>query len=365
MTLPPLRVWLETGYDGGKVGAWLLDIPGAFGSAVSRDLAISQSGSAFGWFRDWVGRHGETVEGAFGWPEVVEEREATVVDGYERNATFTDDARPVTADELEAAIRRLRLARDDLEVLRPRLAGPGLAPREGERTVEEVLRHVASAETWLGSRLDRGARYSGPPWDGDGSRHLEATRAWAIANLRRLHAGDAAGARTDGKGETWTLRKVVRRYLYHSVDHLRELDRRLARAEHRVERLAFRSDHLQDPEPLIRLFLSIGWDRRAHDPERVRAMLAGTRQTATAWDGDELVGFAREHGDGVFSSLISSVCVDPRWQGLGIAPRLVAALVDGRPEVRFALHAAPGMVSWYERLGFQRDENAMFRRGPG
>jgi GNAT superfamily N-acetyltransferase len=365
MTLPPLRVWLETGYDGGKFGAWLLDVPGAFGAAPSRDLAVSQSSVAFGWFRDWLGRHGERLEGAFGWPEVMQEVEATVVDGYERNATFADDARLVAPDELETAIRRLGFAHEDLEVLRPRLSGPGLGPREGERTVEEVLQHLASAEIWLGSRLDPGARYGGPAWDGDGSRHLDGTRAWAIANLRRLQGADPRATRTDGKGETWTLRKVVRRYVYHSVDHLRELDRRLARAERRDERLVFRSDHLDHPGPLMRLFLSIGWDRRAQDPERVRAMLAGTRRTVSAWDGDELVGFAREHGDGVFSSLISSVCVDPRWQGLGIAPRLVAALVEGRPDVRFALHAAPGMVSWYERLGFQPDENAMFRRGPG
>jgi GNAT superfamily N-acetyltransferase len=363
VTLPPLRVWLERGYDGGKFGAWLLDVPGAFGAATSRDLAVSQSSAAFGWFRDWLGRHGEALAGSFGFAEVVEEVAATQVDGYERNATFADDVRPVARDELEAAIRRLLYARDDLDELLPRLAESGGAVAEGERTIEDVVRHIGSAEIWLGSRLDPAARYDGPPWTGDGRSHLEATRGWAVDNLRAFHAADP-GPRTDGKGETWTFRKVVRRYVYHSVDHLRELDRRLAKAERRAERLIFRNDHLDDPAPLVRLFLSIGWDRRAEDPERVRAMLAGTRQTVSAWDGDELVGFAREHGDGVFSSLISSVCVDPRWQGMGIAARLVTSLVEGRPEVRFALHAAPGMTPWYERLGFQRDEGAMFRRGP-
>jgi GNAT superfamily N-acetyltransferase len=363
VTLPPLRVWLETGYDGGKFGAWLLDVPGAFGAAASRDLAVSQSSVAFGWFRDWLGRHGDRLDGSFGWPEVVEEVAATTVDDYERNATFGDDARPMARDELEISIGRLGFARNDLEALVPRLTATVVPVKTGERSVEDVLRHVASAETWLGSRLAPKARYEGPPWTGDGATHREATRTWAVANLRALHATDAP-PRTDGKGETWTLRKVVRRYLYHSVDHLRELDRRLALAEGRLDRLSFSSDHLDDPRPLVRLFLAIGWDRRAQDPERVRAMLAGTRQTVTAWDAEELVGFAREHGDGVFSSLISSVCVDPRWQGMGIAARLVTSLVEGRPEVRFALHAAPGMVPWYERLGFQHDETAMFRRDP-
>ena len=94
MTLPPLRVWLESNYDGGKFGAWLLDVPGAFGSAASRDLAVSQSSVAFGWFRDWLGRHGEALAGAFGFAEVIEDVAATRVDGYERNATFADDTRP-------------------------------------------------------------------------------------------------------------------------------------------------------------------------------------------------------------------------------------------------------------------------------
>jgi GNAT superfamily N-acetyltransferase len=363
VTLPPLRVWLERGYDGGKFGAWLLDVPGAFGAAASRDLAVSQSSVAFGWFRDWLGRHGEKLDGAFSWPEIIEEAEATVVDGYERNATFEDDARPVSQDELAASIRRLEYAGSDLGALRPRLAEIRGPAANGERTTDEALRHLASADIWLGSRLDPARRYDGPPWEGDGARHLEATRRWAMDNLRSMHAANL-GPRSDSKGESWTLRKVVRRYVYHAVDHLRELDRRLARAERRDQRLVFRADHLDDPAPLIRLFLSIGWDRRAQDPKRVRAMLAGTRQTASAWDGDELVGFAREHGDGVFSSLISSVCVDPRWQGMGIAAKLITSLVDGRPDVRFALHAAPGMAPWYERLGFERDEAAMFRRGP-
>jgi GNAT superfamily N-acetyltransferase len=363
VTLPPLRVWLETGYERDRFGAWLLDVPGAFGSAASRDLAVSQSSVAFGWFRDWLGRHGEGLAGSYGFAEVAEEVAATQLDGYERNATFVDDARPVASNELDAATRRLAYARNDLDALLPGLNGLRDAAADDERTVEEILRHIASAEIWLGSRLDPTARYDGPPWTGDGKSHLEATRAWAVDNLRAVHAADR-GSRTDSKGETWTIRKVVRRYVYHSIDHLRDLDRRLAKAERRADGLTYRSEHLDDPAPLVRLFLAIGWDRRAEDPERVRAMLAGTRQTVTAWDGDELVGFAREHGDGIFSSLISSVCVDPRWQGMGIAARLVASLVEGRPEVRFALHAAPGMVPWYEQLGFQRDETAMFRRDP-
>ena len=376
-TAAPLRVWLEPDYDYGRFGGWLLDLPGAFLWASSQDRVVSQAPAAAGWYRDWLERHGEDVAMLFGPSEVVESVPASREVGYEQNATFADDARPVAADELELAIRRLGFAREDLLELLDRIAAlsgsaGGLpartfreagsaAPVSAERTVDDVAAHLAGAEIWLGSRLRPEARFEGASRDDDARAHLNATRTWAVDNLRRLRALDPALARTDGKGETWTIPKVVRRYLYHSIDHLRELDRRLARAEDRVGRLRFEPGKLEDPAPLVRLFRSVGWDRRAENPERVRRMLARSRRTVAAWDGTELVGFAREHGDGVFTALISSVCVDPRWQGMGVAERVLTSLMDGRPEVRIYLHAAPGLESYYARFGFERDPHAMVR----
>jgi predicted N-acetyltransferase YhbS len=301
--------------------------------------------------------------------EEVEEAAATVVDGYERNATFAMDNRPVTAEELEAAIRRLDCARQDLvavlTAMRAYEARSGPLPTAadaGERTADEVLRHLAGAEAWLGSRLDPAARFDGPSRAGDPDIYLETTRAWAIDNLRQLHSADPAVARTDGKGESWTLAKVVRRYVYHSIDHLRELDRRLGRAEHRADRLSIRKDRLDDVGPLIRLLRSVGWDRRTQDPERLRRAIGATHAMVGAWDGDQLVGFTREVGDGEMNALLSMVVVDPRWQGFGIADRLIHALIDGRPEIRFSLAAADGVDAYYRRFGFEPDTHAMVRR---
>jgi GNAT superfamily N-acetyltransferase len=370
MTLAPIRVWLERDYDGGRWGAWLLDLPGAFTSAPTRALALSQSPSTVGWFRDWLARHGEPWE----LPEVrsveeVEEVAATVVDGYERNATFSGDRRAVDPGELETAIRRLEHARRDLAAVvaavRAHEAASGPLPTAtdlGERTADEVLRHLAGAEVWLGSRLDPAARFDGPTVAEDTDAHLEATRAWAIGNLRRLHEADPAAARIDGKGESWTLAKVVRRYVYHSIDHLRELDRRLGRADGRADRLSFRTERLDGIAPLIRLLRSVGWDRRVQDPERLQRAIAATHAMVGAWDGDELVGFTRELGDGEMNAYLSMVVVDPRWQGFGIADRLIHALVDGRPGIRFTLAAADGVDAYYRRFGFEPDTHAMVRR---
>jgi predicted N-acetyltransferase YhbS len=373
MTVAPLRVWLERGYDGGQWGAWLLDVPGAFSAAAARPLALSQSPSTLGWFRDWLDRHGEPLAlPAVGPVEEVEEVAATVVDGYERNATFASDEHAVGQDELEAAIRRVGFARTDLVAVLGAIrrheaaAGPlATASEDGERTPAEIVRHVAGAETWLGSRLDPKARFDGRSGDADPDAYLAATREWAIDNLRRLHAADPDAARTDAKGESWTLAKVLRRYVYHSIDHLRELDRRLGRAERRADRLSIRTDRLDDVAPLIRLLRSVGWDRRTQEPERLRRAIAASHAMVGAWDGDDLVGFARELGDGEMNALLSMVVVDPRWQGFGIADRLIHALIDGRPGIRFTLAAADGVEAYYRRFGFEPDTHAMVRRRAG
>jgi GNAT superfamily N-acetyltransferase len=375
--LPPLRIWLEPGYDGGRHGVWLLDLPGAFSWGTTRALAVSQASVGLGRFRDWLARHGEPMSALFGRATVVEEVAATVVGGYERNATFEADRAPLAVDELETAIRRLGYARADLLTLADRVAtfeagGGVLAGGVGRdasernesgqgRTSDGVLRHLAVAEMWLAGRLD-GARFDDADSNGEVRVLLDVTRDWAVARLRRLGATAAGAERVDGKGESWTLRKVARRMLYHTLDHYRELDLRLARAEGRVDRLRFARDLLEDVAPLVRLLRSVGWDRRTADVDRLGRALERSILMVTAWDGDELVGFTRELGDGVFGSSVAMVVVDPRWQGLGVAERLIRMVIEGRDDIRFTLGAAPGLEPFYERLGFQMDTSAMVRR---
>jgi hypothetical protein len=162
-------------------------------------------------------------------------------DGVEVNATFAADHRPVEEVELEGCLRWMDFAREDLARVAASVAehestlgaldpagGAGADGTPG-REAEAVLRHLADTEIWLGSRLDPAARFEGPR-DGDLDDYLDATRAWALVNLRRLRTIDPGLSRVDSKGETWTLAKVLRRYVYHSFDHVAELERRLTEA---------------------------------------------------------------------------------------------------------------------------------------
>jgi ribosomal protein S18 acetylase RimI-like enzyme/predicted RNase H-like HicB family nuclease len=381
----PIRVWLEPGYDYGRTGCWMLDWPGCFTWADALEGALARVPSAVGGFVDWLLDHGDTAP----YPEssetvVVEEVRATRDNGYERNATFEADRRAVAGDELEAILRRLGFAREDLEALAGRVAaferehGPlpaaqadlGRAPRPPTadrlgvpdvRAGDAVLRHVAGAEVWLTSRLERQARYEGSARDGELGEYLGATRAWAVDRVRALHRRDPALEGTDGQGETWTLAKVLRRLLYHSLDHLNELDRRLALADGTVDRVPIRRNAPLDQDQLIRLLMATGFASRGRDRERLRRMLDGSTETFTAWDGERLIGFARTLTDGAFNAYVSTVAIHPRWQGRGLGRRLIRTIIEGRDEIHFVLHARVGTERFYRSLGFRPIPSLMAR----
>jgi Acetyltransferase (GNAT) domain len=366
----PLRVWLEPGYDGGRVGGWALDVPGVFGSARTPERALTAALSATGRVREWLEARSEALDlPPVGGIEVAGEMPAVrEPDGYERNATFDPDRRAVTGDELDTVIRRLGWLREDLVVLAAQVSrhevehGPLADDGDGDaRTSDAVLRHLAGAEVWLVGRLDGSVRYDGPLRDDPVAAALDATRAWTLAQLRARRPGDVGREVADRHGETWTLAKVLRRLVYHSFDHLWELDRRLALADGSADRVQVTLDRRPPTGDAVALLRGVGWDVHGSDPAALEQAVRGSSERAAAWDGDRLVGIARSMSDGALNALIAMVVVQPRYQGLGVGGRLMSALIDGRDGVRFSLSAAAGVDEWYRKLGFVPDPHAMVR----
>ena len=65
-----------------------------------------------------------------------------------------------------------------------------------------------------------------------------------------------------------------------------------------------------------------------------------------------MVGFGRAISDQAAYGLISTVAVHPRWQGKGVARRLIDALLENNDGIRFSLSAVPGAESLYAAVGF-------------
>lgn len=368
----PLRIWLEPGYDGGRVAAWMLDLPGALATASTAERALSNGLSAAGRLREWLEERGEDAGlPPFRWATVVEEVPSIPrPGGPELKATFAVERRSVGATELEAVLRRLAWAREDLLATAARVtvwtaahgALPGTDADRDARDPDAVLRHLAAAEVRLATRLDPTVPYPDPLGVDPPADELAATRTWAFERLRLLHAVPGPAEVTDERGETWTLAKVLRRMACHAFDHLWELDRRLARVDGTATRVVVTLERRPDIGAVVALLRAAGWDINVEAPEDMAAALAATTEVATAWDGTRLVGIARSLTDGARNAFISTVVVHPRWQSLGVGERLMGALMDGRPNVRFALSAASGMDAWYRKLGYEPDPHAMVRR---
>lgn len=378
MSEQPIRVWLEPEYDYGRTGAWMLDWPGCFAWGDTRELALARVASAVRRHMLWLQGHGEDVAIPVGKGsdrlETVEEVSAVLTEaGYELNALFRAERRPVTTRELQTWERRMAFARDDLldrvEQVRS-LHSADEQPSEARdrraagaptpRALDEVLRHVAVAEAWLTSRLESSFRFAADP-DATMEDHLREVHDWTLGRIRELHQHDPGLARTDGKGEAWTLAKVLRRLLYHSLDHLGELDRRLATAGGRALGVELKRDAPLDIDALAELLRLSGLGHRAGDPERLRAMVDGASETVSAWSGTELIGFARMFWDGTTNGYISTVAVHPAWQDRGVGRRLMEALMEGRDDITFVLNARPGTEEFYGRLGFHPDPHLVVR----
>jgi ribosomal protein S18 acetylase RimI-like enzyme len=376
----PLRVWLEPGYDHGRWGAWLLEWPGCFTWGSTREGAQGRCAAAAWRFAEWLERHAETRPPVpLGRPEIVEEVAPTSVDGYERNATFDHDRRAISEDELERSLRWIGFAHVDLVDAAQRVAafeasGGSLrmetrdadavaAGAEEGREARAVVRHVAGAETWLASRLDRTLRFDAVDPDDDLDAYVEQTNAWAIERLRELWRRDPALSSVDGKGESWTLAKVLRRQIYHLRDHTDELERRLALADGWLDRVRLVVDGDVPAPELIELGAAGGmYGMRRLGAERLVRALRGSVRTVAAFDGERLIGFARLVGDGVSLAYVSFVVIHPDWQDRGLGRRVMDALLADREEDKFILEARVGAEPFYERLGFETISWAMVRR---
>ena len=98
---------------------------------------------------------------------------------------------------------------------------------------------------------------------------------------------------------------------------------------------------------------AVGWP--SPDPDTCRVALARSVHGVVARRGTALTGMARLVGDGAMYLLLVDVVVHPACQGAGTGRRLVERVVRFAGARKMQLVAAPGVVPFYERLGFTRD----------
>lgn len=121
-----------------------------------------------------------------------------------------------------------------------------------------------------------------------------------------------------------------------------------------------------EPVALQALLAHAPW-ARGRTADGTRAMLARTDYHFSAWDGTMLVGFARVLTDGIYRATLWDVVVHPDSQGRGVGEELMSRIlahpVLSRVE-KFWLNTRD-KFGFYEKFGFLRSDQGMFREQPG
>ena len=213
------------------VRAWVPALPGCFCEAPSEHEALARMPVVVGEHLAWLRRHGEEVSNDNSYQvEVVERVEAPP---GRSEPCFAADRVPATQEDVERPIRLMGYARDDLLALVSPLPDRVLdwQPAQEKWSIRGILAHIASAEGYYRTSLLEEQPEREPAEE---RFDLELQRERAIAHLRSLTEAQRAKVFhpnwpwRDDEDEEWSVRKALRRFIYHERFHTRDIEQTLA-----------------------------------------------------------------------------------------------------------------------------------------
>ena len=221
-----IRTGVENNMEGRSL-AWALEHPGCFAYGPHGEAALEALPAAWRAYTAWIAAHtaqswlpDEPAEMRLedAWDGyVIDEVFELAADGYEVNAWFLHDWKPLTQIEIERGLHILSWSRADLLAIVNPLSPEKLAQTyPGERwSIAGILKHIAGAEWWYLDRL--GLAFPRAEVPDDPFQRLEKVRSHLNQVLPTL-AGVEQVVGTDG--EFWSPRKLLRRAAWHELDHI-------------------------------------------------------------------------------------------------------------------------------------------------
>ena len=234
-----MRVWLLEGLPDAEPGfqAWVLDFLGLATWAPTRAEVVKRIPAKYAAYRAWARSHGFADPGLNLSVEVVEQIRGDEV-------LFAWDRDPATFGELDQAINLLQASRSDLVTTLEWLPAAtfdwdppyeGFLPWARWRTVRQVVAHLANTEThYYLPTIGFHPSAEPVPGDSEWQSFLAGRREEVVECLDRLrHTPDLAQV-TEAWAEGWSVRKVLRRLVWHERLHTKSI-RRIA-AEYNRQR---------------------------------------------------------------------------------------------------------------------------------
>lgn len=232
-----ILVGLENGMDGRPL-AWALEHPGCYAFGEDSSSAVVNMATAFLQYKAWIAHHAREswlvnvqdvdIKLAEVWDVYnIDSDYNTVVNaGYEVNAWFRYDWKPLTRLEVRRALQILSFSRKDLlELIKPVPAEELDRKYPNERwSIRGVLGHIANAEHWYMQRLDlAGVERRELPED-----VFERLRVVRERLEQVLPAQEGIDLVHGKDGEFWSPRKMLRRAAWHERDHIEHIQKLLA-----------------------------------------------------------------------------------------------------------------------------------------
>lgn len=218
----------------GRSTAYVLGHPGCYAYGDNGDQALENLPAAIQDYIDWIARREPEpwllpdpveIQLEETWEVyTIDEDYERVEAGYDIEAWFLHDWKPLTNEDVERGLNLLSWSREDLLA-----AVRGLDQEQLERaypgerwSIAGILAHVGGAEWWYQDRLGLiFPRGEVPP---DPFERLEVVRAHLVQLLPTL-VGSRQVVGTDG--EFWSPRKMLRRAVWHERDHTEHIGKLL------------------------------------------------------------------------------------------------------------------------------------------
>ena len=107
-------------------------------------------------------------------------------------------------------------------------------------------------------------------------------------------------------------------------------------------------------EKAQQLFLSVGWISGKY-PTRLYKALMNSSTVITAWDGPHLAGLVRVLDDSEMVAYMHYVLVDPKYQGQGIAGRMIQMAKEKYKNFLYieVMPEESRNAAFYEKHGFR------------
>lgn len=230
-----ISVGLELDNEG-RALAWALDFPGCFAYGAEGPEAVIALPHALVAYENWVEQHlgpGALALGDFDlrivdtWQVYTIDDQLNITEGgYAVNAWFRQDWKPLSTAEVDRGLNLLAWSRQDLLQVVDALGDTQLDRTfPGERwSIRGILRHLGGAEWWYLDRL-------GLVHEGREALPKDALErlAWSREKLRAaLPLLDGRELVVGKEGEFWSPRKLLRRVLWHEIDHRQHILKLLA-----------------------------------------------------------------------------------------------------------------------------------------